>query len=53
MILNLRVIMYLHLKRIQPSELISGQENKKLIASYQMNDFVNNIYKENANTWRN
>lgn len=32
------------------SELISGQENKKLIASYQMDDFVNNIYKENANT---
>ena len=32
------------------SDLISGQENKKLIASYQANDFINNLYKENANT---
>jgi len=32
------------------SDLISGQENKKFIASYQANDFINNLYKENANT---
>ncbi|NWF90893.1 MAG: hypothetical protein HXY50_15720, partial [Ignavibacteriaceae bacterium] len=32
------------------ADLISGQENKKLIATYQLDDFINNLYKENPNT---
>ncbi len=32
------------------SDLISGQENKKLIATYQSADSLNNIYKQNGNT---
>jgi hypothetical protein len=32
------------------SDLISGQENKKLIATYQVADFINNLYQENGNT---
>ena len=32
------------------SEEISGQENKRLIATYQVADFINNLYQENGNT---
>jgi hypothetical protein len=32
------------------SEEVSGQENQKLIQTYQLDDFINNLYKENDQT---
>jgi hypothetical protein len=32
------------------SDLINGQENAKLIASFQMDNFIENVFKENAAT---
>lgn len=32
------------------SDIVSGQENKKLFTTYQLNDFINNLYKQNPLT---
>ena len=33
-----------------PEDIVSGQQNSVLIARYDLNNFIDNIYKENAET---